>query len=141
MNRNLYQHTCYASFGLLMGLVLSFTGFSDFESIHNMFIFSDLRLLYLFIATLMLSALGFAILTRQIKLNKKPVTSGTVPGSIMFGIGWALTGACPSIALVQLGEGKMVALFTVLGIFFGVWVYRKLSTSTLKLDKGVCGED
>lgn len=141
MNRNLYQHTCYASFGLLMGLVLSFTGFSDFESIHNMFIFSDLRLLYLFIATLMLSALGFAILTRQIKLNKKPVTSGTVPGSIMFGIGWALTGACPSIALVQIGEGKMAALFTVLGIFFGVWVYRKLSTSTLKLDKGVCGED
>ncbi|VAW90713.1 hypothetical protein MNBD_GAMMA21-1793 [hydrothermal vent metagenome] len=124
-----------------MGLVLSFTGFSDFESIHNMFIFSDLRLLYLFIATLMLSALGFAILTRQIKLNKKPVTSGTVPGSIMFGIGWALTGACPSIALVQIGEGKMAALFTVLGIFFGVWVYRKLSTSTLKLDKGVCGED
>ncbi|MBK8940052.1 MAG: YeeE/YedE family protein [Polyangiaceae bacterium] len=38
-------------------------------------------------------------------------------------VGWALSGACPSIALVQLGEGQLGGLVTLVGIFAGNFVY------------------
>jgi hypothetical protein len=51
-----------------------------------------------------------------------------------------MTGACPSIALVQLGEGKIGALLTIFGIVTGVWVYRTIAAPSFQLDTGVCGE-
>jgi uncharacterized membrane protein YedE/YeeE len=105
-----------------------------------MFIFSDFRLLFLFAATVGITMIGFAIIARKANIPKKSFTKGTIPGSMLFGTGWAITGSCPSIALVQVGEGKLVALVTVLGILFGVWTYRKLAAGGLQLDTGVCGE-
>ena len=123
-----------------MGTILSMVGFTDYTEVHNMFIFADLRLLFLFAATVGITMAGFFVLGRNSNIPKKSYTKGTVPGSILFGAGWAITGACPSIALVQLGEGKIVALFTILGILAGVWGYRKLASGGMQLDTGVCGE-
>jgi len=134
------QHLAYGFWGLVMGLVLSSTGFSNFKEVHNMFVFADLRLYYVFVGAVVLSALGFMLLKSIKNSNKKNYHSGTIPGSTLFGIGWAITGACPSIALVQLGEGQFAALFTLLGIYLGILVYRSLSSGSLKLDTGVCGE-
>lgn len=141
MKSGFSQHFIYGLFGLLLGLTLSFSGFSDFAEVHGMFTFTDFRLLFLFAATLVLAALGFAIFARDIKLSRKSFNKGTIPGSILFGIGWAITGACPSIALVQLGEGQLAAFSTILGILFGVWIYRSLTSKTLQFDTSICGED
>jgi len=46
-------------------------------------------------------------------------------GAFIFGAGWALAGTCPGTSLAQIGEGKVVAFFTVVGIFAGVWAYHK----------------
>ena len=46
-------------------------------------------------------------------------------GALLFGAGWALAGTCPGTSVTQLGEGKIVALFTVVGILAGVWAYKK----------------
>lgn len=140
MNSKAKLHLLYGAFGLLMGVTLSLVGFTDFSEVHNMFIFSDFRLLCLFAATVGITMLGFAIVARKSSIPKKTFTRGTIPGSVLFGAGWAITGACPSIALVQIGEGKLVALSTVLGILFGVWSYRKLAAGGMQLDTGVCGE-
>ncbi|MCO6412286.1 MAG: YeeE/YedE family protein [Thiogranum sp.] len=134
-------HLLYGAFGLMMGVTLSLVGFTDFSEVHKMFIFADFRLLCLFATTVGITMLGFAIVARKSSIPKKTFNRGTIPGSVLFGAGWAITGACPSIALVQIGEGKLVALFTVLGILFGVWIYRKLAAGGLQLDTGVCGEN
>lgn len=42
---------------------------------------------------------------------------------VIGGAGWALSGACPGTSLVQVGEGKLVALFTVVGILTGTYLY------------------
>ena len=39
----LQQHVRFALLGLLMGIALSYTGFSDFGELHKMFLFADLR--------------------------------------------------------------------------------------------------
>jgi uncharacterized membrane protein YedE/YeeE len=140
VGEKLKQHLLYGAFGLLMGCTLTLVGFTDFSEVHRMFIFADFRLLFLFATTVGISMIGFAVLGRNRNIPKKSFTKGTIPGSILFGMGWAITGACPSIALVQIGEGKFAAVFTVAGIMFGVWGYRKLAAGGLKLDTGICGE-
>jgi len=140
MNSRSGQHVRYGLFGLFMGGTLSLVGFTDFSEVHSMFTFVDFRLLFTFAASVALIMGGFALFARNANIPKKPFSKGTVPGSILFGTGWAITGACPSIALVQLGEGKAIALVTIFGILFGVWAYRKLAAGGMKLDTGVCGE-
>ncbi len=46
-------------------------------------------------------------------------------GGLIFGAGWVLAGACPGTVLAQLGEGKLSAVFTVLGILLGMWLYMR----------------
>jgi uncharacterized membrane protein YedE/YeeE len=46
-------------------------------------------------------------------------------GALLFGAGWALAGSCPGTVITQLGEGKIFAVFTILGIFTGVWIFQK----------------
>ena len=140
MSSKFKQHLLYSAFGLIMGCTLSLVGFTDFSEVHNMFIFADFRLLFLFAATVGITMVGFAVLGRKKNIPRKAFNKGTIPGSVLFGAGWAISGACPSIALVQLGEGKIAALFTVIGILFGVWSYRKLASGGFEMDTGVCGE-
>ncbi|NIR60428.1 MAG: YeeE/YedE family protein [Gammaproteobacteria bacterium] len=139
--RTIKEHAAYGLFGLSMGVILSAVGFSDFKEVHRMFIFADFRLLLVFATAVALAMVGFALLGRRRRIPTKTLNKGTVPGSIAFGAGWAITGACPSIALVQLGEGQLAAVLTLLGILFGVWIYRRLATGALQLDTGVCGEE
>jgi len=141
MNGNFTTHITIGIFGLLMGITLGIGGFADFGEVHRMFTFVDLRLFLAFIGAIVLTMIGFAILTRGKNVAKKSFNKGTIPGSIMFGIGWAICGACPSIALVQLGQGQIAALATVFGILSGVWVYRRIAVGSLQLDTGICGEE
>ncbi len=128
-------------FGLVLGATLSLAGLTDFAEIHRLFLLDNLRLILVFAGAIGLSMLGFRLLGRRASIISKPFTNGTIPGSVLFGAGWALTGACPSIALVQLGEGKLVVLATILGILAGVWLYRRGLPRRLQIDAGICGEE
>ena len=134
------NHLLYGLFGLAMGMILSFIGFTSFDEVHKMFTLQDFRLIAAFAGAVGLLVIGFAIISRQQQIPKKKFNKGTIPGSILFGAGWAITGSCPSIALVQLGEGQLAAVFVIFGIFFGVWMYRRMAAGAINLDTGVCGE-
>lgn len=136
----LKQHLEYIAFGLLMGVTLTGTGFTDFTKVHKMFTFQNFTLLLVFAGAVVLNGVGFAILTRHKEVAKKKFNKGTIPGSIVFGIGWALTGACPAVALAQVGDGQLAALATLSGIVFGVWYYRRKAAGAMQLDTGICGE-
>jgi len=130
----------YGTFGLLVGMAMSFIGFSDFTEIHKMFTLSDFRLIFTFMAAVCLLAIGFFIVDRGHKMPRQKYHQGVIPGSILFGVGWAVTGSCPIIAMVQLGEGKMAAILVIFGIFFGTWAFRRIAVGSIKLDTGICGE-
>jgi uncharacterized membrane protein YedE/YeeE len=132
--------TCvrYAIYGLLFGFVLSRTGFTNYAEVHNMFVFADLRLIFTFGGTVAVLAVAYALLTRKAKPESKPFHKGTIPGGILFGAGWALTGACPAIVMVQVGEGQLIALATVAGILVGTWLYPKVHARFFKWDTGSC---
>lgn len=48
---------------------------------------------------------------------------GNVIGASMFGLGWAITGACPGPLFAQIGSGFLVVAITLLSAVAGTWVY------------------
>ena len=112
--------------GFAMGLVLSRLGFSNFGEVHEMFLFRDLRLVLAFAAAVAVAALGFRFAVSTEGRATHRIHPGTIPGGLLFGAGWALTGACPAIVWVQIGEGQLVASVTVVGIALGTWLYPRV---------------
>lgn len=119
-------------FGTLFGFVLSRARATDYDTIAGMFRLTDLHLMFVIGFAIGTAALGFWLLRRTrnrtlsgqpIALGKKRWHPGVIGGGLLFGAGWALSGACPGTSLAQLGEGKLVALFTVAGILAGTYVY------------------
>lgn len=55
--------------------------------------------------------------------SKKPLNKYNVYDGIVFGMGWAISGACPGTVLAQVGEGKIMGLFTMSGMVLGTFVY------------------
>jgi len=119
-------HVRFGIYGLVFGLVLSRIGFGDFGQVHAMFVFSDLRLLLTFAGGVAVAMAGFLTLARLKEIPRRTLHPGSVIGGVLFGAGWALTGACPSIVLVQLGQGYTSALATLVGVLVGVALYRPL---------------
>lgn len=138
MTNHLRSHLFLGLFGLLMGMSLVYIGFADYGELHRMFVFADLRMLLAFAGGVALSLVGFTVLARGEKLPRKPLHKGLVPGGVLFGLGWAITGACPSIALVQLGKGHLPALATMVGIVTGVMAYRWAQARFFHWDTGAC---
>jgi uncharacterized membrane protein YedE/YeeE len=120
------SHLAIALFGLALGVVVSAAGLSDWGEVHRMFSLDDLRLTLGFAGAVAVALVGFRLLAWHDDLPPKPIRAGTVPGAILFGVGWAVTGACPGAALVQIGEGKAAALVSVAGMLAGAWLHDAL---------------
>ena len=72
--------------------------------------------------------------------SPRPIHPGTLPGGVLFGLGWAVCGACPAVALVQMGEGQLGGAFTFAGILAGNWVYAAVHERFFRWTPGVCLE-
>ncbi|MDZ7662548.1 YeeE/YedE thiosulfate transporter family protein [Thiohalophilus sp.] len=134
----------YLSYGLiggLMGYVVGRIGFGDYDELHQMFVLDDLRMLYAFAGAVALSMLAFILLARRIPKQEKFFQPGTIPGSMLFGFGWAVCGACPSMVFVQLGAGKIPAVMTMVGILLGVYLHKKAHARYFRWDTGSCVND
>ena len=61
----------------------------------------------------------------EIIIQPKQFNKGQIFGGLIFGIGWAITGACPGPLFAQIGTGASVVIVTLLSAIFGTWVYGK----------------
>lgn len=122
----------YLLAGIFFGFVLSRSGASEYNYIHYMFTGEDLKLALLMGTAIVTGAIGMKVLKhfgnkdsggKEIKISTKPLTKHTAVGGALFGIGWAATGACPGTVLAQVGEGKLLGLFTMLGMMCGTYIY------------------
>jgi uncharacterized membrane protein YedE/YeeE len=58
-----------------------------------------------------------------IVIQDKTFNKGQIYGALIFGFGWALTGACPGPLFAQIGTGATVISITLLSAILGTWVY------------------
>lgn len=59
----------------------------------------------------------------SIIIPQKEFQWGNVFGGLIFGLGWALTGACPGPLFAQVGGGFLVVIVTLFSAIAGTWVY------------------
>jgi uncharacterized membrane protein YedE/YeeE len=59
----------------------------------------------------------------RIELPTKKFNKGQIYGGLIFGFGWAITGACPGPLFAQIGSGFGVIIITLLSAIAGTWVY------------------
>ena len=58
-----------------------------------------------------------------IVFHPKTFNKGQIYGGLLFGFGWAITGACPGPLFAQIGTGATVILITLFSAIGGTWVY------------------
>ena len=73
-------------------------------------------------------------------LTREPIAwSSTSPsrdhvvGSVVFGVGWAVSAACPGPTAAQLGSGRVLAVAVAAGIMAGVWLQPRLASAADRL--------
>ncbi len=131
-------HARVGVFGALLGFTVTSIGFGDFAELNAMFTFQDFRMLFAFAGGVALAVVGFRFFGGP-KPASPRIHKGVVPGAVMFGVGWAISGGCPSIPIIQVATGYLPALVTIAGIVVGTATYRKLNGRYLRLDTGSCG--
>lgn len=59
----------------------------------------------------------------EIDFHPKKFNKGNLYGGLLFGFGWALTGACPGPLFAQIGTGALAIVVTLISAIAGTWVY------------------
>jgi uncharacterized membrane protein YedE/YeeE len=59
----------------------------------------------------------------DIQFEEKKFNVGQIYGGLLFGLGWAITGACPGPLFAQIGTGISVTIVTLVSAILGTWVY------------------
>lgn len=122
----------YLAAGLFFGFVLIKAEVMSWFRIQEMFRLQSFHMYGVIgsaIATGMLSVwlirkLGIkTIYGEPIRFVYKKLNKGNIYGGILFGFGWALTGACPGPLYAQIGSGATVVIITLLSAIAGTWVY------------------
>lgn len=118
--------------GVYLGIVLTKSEVVRWQRVHDMFLFKE-PFMYLIIGTgIVVAGISmFLINTLHAKsINGKPIVyepkpfhAGVVLGGMIFGAGWAITGACPGPIYAQIGGGAWMALFTLAGALVGMFLY------------------
>jgi uncharacterized membrane protein YedE/YeeE len=59
----------------------------------------------------------------EVEFHPKTFNKGQIIGGLLFGLGWAMTGACPGPLFAQIGTGTSVIIVSLLSALAGTWVY------------------
>ncbi|MES2622416.1 MAG: DUF6691 family protein, partial [Bacteroidota bacterium] len=59
----------------------------------------------------------------EVIFSERPFNKGNIIGGLCFGLGWALTGACPGPMYGLIGSGFLVFIVALLSAMAGTYVY------------------
>ncbi|HEX8019250.1 DUF6691 family protein [Mucilaginibacter sp.] len=122
----------YLFAGLLFGIVLVKSEVISWFRIQEMFRLQSFHMYGIIGSAIVVGMISVLIIKRfKIKtLSGEPIVIpdkkfnwGNVYGGLIFGLGWAITGACPGPLFAQIGSGFLVTFVTLLSAILGTWVY------------------
>lgn len=129
----------YLLLGVYFGVVLTKSEVISWFRIQEMFRFDSFHMYGIIGAAIAVAALSLWLIRRT---GVRTLSGEEIPapapkklgrvntrywlGGTIFGMGWALTGACPGPLFALVGNGVLVMLVAILGALAGTWVYGQL---------------
>jgi hypothetical protein len=131
--RNVYLPV-YLLLGVAFGFVLTRSEAISWFRIQEMFHFQSFRMYGIIGSAVVTAALSLALIKlaglksisgEKIIVPPKHLGSGIryAVGGTLFGLGWALTGACPGALFALIGAGVSVSIVAVVSALAGTWIY------------------
>ena len=119
--------------GVIFGIVLVKSEAVSWYRIYEMFKFESFHM-YGIIGTAVITGILLLLLVKQLKVNNLEGNLMNVPkkdkglyryiiGGTLFGLGWALAGACPGPMYILVGTGVFTMLIVILAAILGTYVY------------------
>ena len=124
----------YLLLGIAFGIVLTKSKVLSWFRIQEMFRFQSLRM-YEIIGSAVVTATASVALIKRLRLKSAYGEAIAIPpkqlgtgiryavGGTIFGLGWALTGACPGPLFALVGAGIPVLAVAILSALLGTWIY------------------
>lgn len=135
MVRSFIYNLRYLFAGLLFGIILVKSEIISWFRIQEMFRLQSFHM-YGVLGSAVVTGIIAVLLIKKFKIKTiygepivfvpKKFNKGIIYGGLIFGFGWAITGACPGPLFAQIGSGVTVVIVTLLSAIAGTWVYGKL---------------
>ena len=123
----------YLLVGFFFGIVLTKAEAVSWYRIYEMFQFQSFHMYGIIMTAIATGLIGVQIIKRnKLKdIDGKPIyiedkEKGNVRywiGGILFGLGWAMVGACPGPIFILLGSGFLSVSLILLGAILGTFLY------------------
>jgi uncharacterized membrane protein YedE/YeeE len=122
----------YLAAGLIFGIILVKSEVISWFRIQEMFRLQSFHMYGVIGSAVVIGIISVWIIKRykirtiygeQITLYPKQFHKGQIFGGLLFGLGWAITGACPGPLFAQIGTGVTVVIITLLSAIAGTWMY------------------
>lgn len=122
----------YLVIGVLFGIVFIKAEVISWFRVQEMFRLQSFHMYGVIGSAIVVAAAGIFIIKRfniktiygeKVEFHPKSFNKGQVFGGLLFGLGWAMTGACPGPLFAQIGTGATVIIISLLSAVAGTWVY------------------
>ncbi len=122
----------YAAWGILFGIVFVKAEIVSWFRIQEMFRFESFHMYGVIGSAVVVGLISVQLIKRfrlrtvhgePIVIPDKTFNQGQIYGGLIFGLGWAITGACPGPLFAQIGAGFTVIAVTFICALTGTWVY------------------
>lgn len=118
-------------FGAAFGFLFAAAGFNQYDVVHDVLLLRYLDPFYVMGSAVTTAMLALWILERRgwstplggrLELRRWPVERKHVNGAVVFGLGWALIGACPGTVSTMLMAGGFLGVVPLAGILLGMFL-------------------
>jgi len=122
--------------GILFGIVMSKAEIISWYRIYEMFKFQSFHMYGIIGSAVMIGMVSMLLFRKKVvktfegrDIHVSPKQQGlyrNLLGGILFGLGWALAGACPGPMFVLVGKGVVSILIVIFGATLGAFLYGAL---------------
>ena len=131
----LWHNLKYMFTGILFGVILVKAEVISWFRIQEMFRLQSFHMYGVIGSAIIVGAISVWLIKKYkvktiygepIEFINKKFNKGNIYGGLLFGFGWAITGACPGPLFAQIGTGATVTVITLLSAIAGTWVYGRI---------------
>jgi uncharacterized protein len=131
-NNNFLSNLKYAIVGIFFGVVFVKAEIISWFRIQEMFRLHSFHMYGVIGTAVAVGMLSVFLIKKfdvrtisgeKIVIADKKFSQGKIYGGLLFGVGWAITGACPGPLFAQIGSGFVAVVVTLLSAIGGTWLY------------------